>query len=130
VLTVGGMSKPVQHEPDELSKAQLEELRELLLERRRGLDERRRPRDSEIPERQADEMDAATDATAEAESLGLFERNARIRKEIDRALAKFESGTYGVSEDSGEPIGFGRLRILPWARLTVQEEEAKERRRR
>lgn len=123
------MSKPA-HESDKLSTAQLAELRELLLERRRGLSERRRPRDSEIPERQADEMDAATDATAEAESLGLSERSDRIRKEIDRALAKFESGTYGVSEESGEPIGFGRLRILPWARLTVQEEEMKEKRRR
>jgi DnaK suppressor protein len=123
------MSKP-PHDPDELSTAQLAELRELLLEKRRGLGERRRPRESEIPERQADEMDAATDATAEAESLGLSEHNDRVRKEIDRALAKFESGTYGASEESGEPIGFGRLRILPWARLTVQEEEVKERRRR
>ncbi len=75
-------------------------------------------------------MDAASDATAEAESMGLSEHNGRMRKEIDRALAKFESGTYGVSEESGEPIGFGRLKIIPWARLTVQEEEARERRSR
>jgi DnaK suppressor protein len=123
------MLKPA-HEPDELSKAQLTELREILVEKRRGLGDRRRPRESEIPQRQADEMDAATDAIAEAESLGLSEHNDRIRKEIDRALLKFESDTYGVSEESGEPIGFGRLRIIPWARLTVQEEEAKERRKR
>ena len=123
------MSKPA-NEPDELSTAQLKELHEILSEKRRGLGERRRPRESEIPERQADEMDAATDAIAEAEAMGLSEHNDRVRKEIDRALAKFEHGTYGVSEESGEPIGFGRLRIVPWARLTVQEEEARERRRR
>ncbi|HEX4445447.1 MAG TPA: TraR/DksA family transcriptional regulator [Polyangiaceae bacterium] len=120
------MVKP--DEPEELSTKQLGELRELLLEKRRGLGDRRRTRESEAPERQADEMDAATDAIAEAETFGLSEHNERIRKEIDRALAKFEAGTYGVSEESGEPIGFGRLRIIPWARLTVQEEEAKERR--
>jgi DnaK suppressor protein len=115
---------------DELTPTQIAELRAVLLDKRRGLGERRRPRESEFPEQQADEMDAASDATAEAESLGLSEHNDRLRREIDRALAKFESGTYGVSEESGEPIGVGRLRIVPWARLTVQEEEARERRRR
>jgi len=117
-------------ESDELTRKQLDELRAILLEKRRGLGDERRPRESEAPQRQADEMDAASDATAEAESLGLSEHNSRMRKEIDRALAKFEAGTYGVSEESGEPIGFGRLRIIPWARLTVQEEEARERRAR
>ena len=40
------------------------------------------------------------------------------------ARQEFERGEYGVSELSGEPIGFGRLsEAIPWARLTVQEEE-------
>ena len=129
VLIANEMSRPAA-DPDELTTAQLAELREILVQKRRALGERQRPRESEFPERQADEMDSATDATAEAESLGLSERNDRSRREIDRALAKFESGTYGVSEESGEPIGIGRLRIVPWARLTVEEEEQRERRQR
>jgi DnaK suppressor protein len=124
------MAKTAPESTGELTSKQIEELRELLVAKRRGLGDERRPRESEAPQRQADEMDAASDATAEAESMGLSEHNGRMRKEIDRALAKFESGTYGVSEESGEPIGFGRLKIIPWARLTVQEEEARERRSR
>ena len=108
------MAKPGTESDGELTPKQIAELRALLLAKRRGLGDERRPRESEAPQRQADEMDAASDATAEAESLGLSEHNGRMRKEIDRALAKFEGGTYGVSEESGEPIGFGRLRIIPW----------------
>jgi DnaK suppressor protein len=107
------MAKTAPESTGELTSKQIEELRALLVAKRRGLGDERRPRESEAPQRQADEMDAASDATAEAESMGLSEHNGRMRKEIDRALAKFESGTYGVSEESGEPIGFGRLKIIP-----------------
>ena len=43
--------------------------------------------------------------------------------DVDRALAKLEAGTYGVSEDSGEPIPLERLEAVPWARRTADEEE-------
>ncbi|MHB8294173.1 MAG: TraR/DksA family transcriptional regulator [Acidimicrobiales bacterium] len=39
--------------------------------------------------------------------------------EIDHALAKFGSGTYGVCESCGKPIPRPRLRALPQARLCV-----------
>jgi RNA polymerase-binding transcription factor len=48
--------------------------------------------------------------------------------EIDRALAKIKAGTYGVSELSGLPIPVERLRVVPWARLTAEEEERRARR--
>jgi DnaK suppressor protein len=39
--------------------------------------------------------------------------------EIDRALAKIESGTYGLCEQCGEPIPEARLQALPQAALCV-----------
>lgn len=75
----------------------------------------------------ADPMDAATRATEEAELLGLASHERVLIREIDRALAKIASGTYGVSELSGEPIPIERLRAVPWARLTAEEEERRER---
>ena len=39
--------------------------------------------------------------------------------EIDRALAKIESGTYGVCEQCGEQIPDARLQALPQAALCV-----------
>jgi hypothetical protein len=45
---------------------------------------------------------------------------------IDRALAKIDEGTYGLSDVSGDPIPRARLEAMPEAVLTVQEEEARE----
>jgi DnaK suppressor protein len=74
-------------------------------------------------ESMADPMDAATRATEENELLGLARQERAELAEIDRALAKFDRGTYGVSELSGRPIEVERLRAIPWARLTADEQE-------
>lgn len=74
-----------------------------------------------------DPMDAATRAEQEAEQLGLASQERALLREIDRALAKIDAGTYGVSELSGRPIPIERLRAVPWARLTAEEEERRER---
>jgi DnaK suppressor protein len=68
-------------------------------------------------------MDAATRSEEEAERLGLAQHERNLLAEIDRALAKIKTGTYGVSEISGRPIPIERLRAVPWARLTAEEEE-------
>src|SRR5215510_16265718 len=39
--------------------------------------------------------------------------------DIDAALAKFDSGTYGVCESCGGPIGEARLEAMPAARLCI-----------
>jgi len=78
-------------------------------------------------ERFPDPMDAATRAEEEAERLGLAQQERGLLREIDRALSKLEAGTYGVSELSGQPIPVERLRAVPWARLTAEEEERRAR---
>jgi DnaK suppressor protein len=75
-----------------------------------------------------DPMDAATRAEEEAERLGLAHHERNLLAEIERALAKMKAGTYGVSELSGRPIPIERLRAVPWARLTAEEEEQRARR--
>ena len=42
---------------------------------------------------------------------------------VDRALKKIEEGTYGLSDDSGEPIPRGRLEAVPEAIRTVEEQQ-------
>jgi RNA polymerase-binding protein DksA len=39
--------------------------------------------------------------------------------EVEDALAKFESGTYGVCESCGKPIAAARLEAKPAARLCI-----------
>jgi DnaK suppressor protein len=55
-------------------------------------------------------------------ALQLGEFDAALLGDVERALAKLDAGTYGVSEDSGAPIPLDRLRAAPWARRTFEEE--------
>ena len=48
---------------------------------------------------------------------------------IERALAKIDEGTYGLSDLSGDPIPRARLEAIPEAVLTIREEAARERQR-
>lgn len=70
----------------------------------------------EAPEQTAIESQPDFDVTADAEAEQHIES-------IQRALEKIEEGTYGLSDDSGEPIPRGRLESLPEARYTLAEEQ-------
>lgn len=76
----------------------------------------------------ADPMDAATRAEEENDQLSRARHARGLLGEVDRALARIDAGTYGVSEFSGRAIPIERLRAVPWARLTADEEEDRERR--
>jgi DnaK suppressor protein len=52
-------------------------------------------------------------------------RRGELRDElaaIERAEARLEAGTYGLSVESGKPIPDARLEALPTAERTVEEE--------
>jgi DnaK suppressor protein len=53
----------------------------------------------------------------------LDERDRTTLREIERALAKFDAGTYGLSEVTGRPIRPERLEALPWARFDTNEDQ-------
>jgi RNA polymerase-binding transcription factor DksA len=40
--------------------------------------------------------------------------------EINEALARIESGVYGVCLYSGKPIGKPRLEAKPWAKYSIE----------
>jgi DnaK suppressor protein len=63
------------------------------------------------------EFDAARAATLAAEL-----------EAVERAEERLSAGTYGLSIESGKPIGDDRLEALPTAERTVEEEELSERR--
>jgi len=77
-----------------------------------------------------DSGDVAERTEEEEELLGVAGQEDTLLSEIDRALAKMDKGTYGVSELSGSPIALGRLRAQPSARFTAEEEAEIEQRRR
>jgi DnaK suppressor protein len=60
-----------------------------------------------------------------------LEQNIENRLQyVERALQKIEEGTYGICDDTGEPIPRGRLEAMPEAIYTVEAQQRRERERR
>lgn len=46
--------------------------------------------------------------------------------EIDYALSRIENGTYGICEETFEPIEDVRLQAIPWTRYSIEGAEIRE----
>ncbi|MFM0629948.1 TraR/DksA family transcriptional regulator [Paraburkholderia xenovorans] len=56
----------------------------------------------------------------------LHDVNDQRVADIQRALRKIDEGTYGLSDESGQPIPKERLEVMPEAILTVAEQSRRE----
>jgi DnaK suppressor protein len=114
-----------------LTPTQRAELQEMLRRRRRELLENietRRQRDTKVEASEnKEELDQASHSQLQAVSLRVMDKESKLLKQIDRALAKFEDGEYGLCEGTEEPIGYARLKAVPWARHSVAYKEERER---
>lgn len=74
-----------------------------------------------------EEVDHAQTYLNQNVSFGLRERELFRLREIEAALARIEDGTYGICEETDEPIGQKRLEKMPWTRLSIDAAENEER---
>jgi DnaK suppressor protein len=119
-------------EPRELTLEDLHRLRAKLVEERELVKvrlERHMNEAMEDSDNLPDEMDIASRHTEQAYLLRLADKEKKLLKEIDHALAKFERGNYGICEGTGEPIGLRRLELRPWTRHSLEYKEMLERER-
>ena len=61
-------------------------------------------------------------------NLSLLESEKKLLRDIDEALVRIGSGTYGVCHASGNPIERIRLEIKPWAKYCIEIARERERR--
>ena len=80
------------------------------------------------PIREPDLNDRASSETDWGIELRTRDRQRKLIAKIDSALRRLEEGDYGYCEVTGEPIGLGRLIARPIATMTVEAQEAHERR--
>jgi DnaK suppressor protein len=73
--------------------------------------------------------DASVADSAADYFLKLADNDHQELREIDLALGRIRQGTYGECSSCGNPIGMARLNHLPYARLCVDCQTAKEARR-
>jgi DnaK suppressor protein len=64
--------------------------------------------------------DAGSDAYDRDYALAILAKEQDALYEIERAIHRIETGTYGICQMSGEEIPEIRLEVLPFARLTVE----------
>jgi DnaK suppressor protein len=79
------------------------------------------------PEGLTEEGDVAQNHLDQKLTFSLRERDFKTLREIELALLRLEEGTYGICEESGEPIEKARLEKQPWARLCLHYAEMEER---
>ncbi len=117
-----------------LKKKELEELKDLLLEKRKKIVSHlykiKSDSEAEIAEISGDSADIASLEMSQSAYSKLGGRERKLLKKIDHALAKFEDDTYGICELTGEDIPIARLRARPEAQYTVEAKEELERRER
>ena len=73
-----------------------------------------------------DEADQTVRVLAEAETLTLHDRLRSQLLEIELALSRIQSGTYGICEETEEKIEHDRLLAIPWTRLSIEGAEIRE----
>jgi DnaK suppressor protein len=80
------------------------------------------------PIREPDLNDRASSETEWGIELRTRDRQRKLIAKIDSALRRIDEGEYGYCEVTGEAIGLGRLVARPIATMTVEAQEAHERR--
>jgi RNA polymerase-binding transcription factor DksA len=70
----------------------------------------------------------ADDGDAREVTIGLLANERKLLAEIDEALARIDSGTYGVCLATGRRIGKPRLRARRWAKYCIEYARAMEKR--
>lgn len=73
-----------------------------------------------------DPADRATIEEEHALELRTRDRERKLLKKIQQAIASIDSGDYGFCEETGEPIGLPRLLARPTATLSLEAQQRRE----
>ena len=73
-----------------------------------------------------DPADRATIEEEHALELRTRDRERKLLKKISQSLQRIDSGDYGFCDETGEPIGLGRLIARPTATLSLEAQQRRE----
>ncbi|RMD69917.1 MAG: TraR/DksA family transcriptional regulator [Gammaproteobacteria bacterium] len=118
----------------ELTKEQLQELRQLLEQQRRQLQEEIREellRSDEqhyidLAERVHDVGEQSVADLLADYNIALIDHQLKVLKEVEDALIRMNMGDYGVCVDCGDEIGYERLRVYPAALRCIRCQSLRE----
>jgi RNA polymerase-binding protein DksA len=114
-----------------LSKSQLAEFREAIIQKRKALlgdmagiekqaiGKNRQDGTGDLSNMPTHMADIGSDNFEHEFSLGLLESERALLQEINEALERIDKNTYGLCVATGKPIGLARLRARPWAKYCI-----------
>jgi DnaK suppressor protein len=114
---------------DYMNAKQLAYFRDLLLTWRQELEAGNLETVADLREHSSIEADLADQATIEYEQTLELRNRDRARKlisKIDEALDRIRDGSFGYCEETGDPIGIGRLLARPIATLSIEAKRRQE----
>jgi DnaK suppressor protein len=103
-------------------RARLQTLKDDLLSNAGETTEHLREDTSIVP----DPADRATIEEEHALELRTRDRERKLLKKISQSLNRIEAGDYGFCDETGEPIGLGRLIARPTATLSLEAQQRRE----
>jgi RNA polymerase-binding protein DksA len=133
--STGGSRKTRQRRAaskDYLSKKELADFRQMLVEKRKSLvgdmanmssgSYGRSLQDSsgDLSNMPTHPADIGSDNFEHEFTLGLLESERALLCEINEALERIDNGTYGICLGTGEPIGKPRLKARPWCKFSIE----------
>ncbi|MEL7730128.1 RNA polymerase-binding protein DksA [Citromicrobium bathyomarinum] len=135
ILAQANKALPPDYAPDDdeeyMSERQQHFFRKLLIEWKRSLHSEAGgtlQSLADTPMREPDMTDRASSETDWGIELRTRDRQRKLISKIEAALRRIDQGEYGYCEVSGDPIGLQRLIARPVATMTVEAQEAHERR--
>ena len=103
-------------------RLKLEELKRGILENAGETTEHLREDTVVVP----DPADRATIEEEHALELRTRDRERKLLKKMSQSLARIDAGDYGYCDETGEPIGLGRLLARPTATLSLEAQQRRE----
>ena len=73
-----------------------------------------------------DPADRATIEEEHALELRTRDRERKLLKKIEQSIMRIDAGDYGYCDETGEPIGVGRLLARPTATLSLEAQQRRE----
>ncbi len=73
-----------------------------------------------------DPADRATIEEEHALELRTRDRERKLPKKIEQSIGRIDAGDYGYCDETGEPIGVGRLLARPTATLSLEAQQRRE----
>ena len=106
----------------EFFRSRLQEQKDALLSNAGETTEHLREDTSIVP----DPADRATIEEEHALELRTRDRERKLLKKIEQSIQRIDAGDYGYCDETGEPIGVGRLLARPTATLSLEAQQRRE----